>query len=282
MKGSSSTASPRRFLSTFYSILVTPALLIIFLSVPALPQASGPIASGADIAFHSSQSPDYQPLVHIYFSNIFLSRTATVSGTVEDPEGIVVRVEVRVDDLPWETATEIANWHYQFDTTVLPDGRYSIVARCCRAEKCFGYGGTIFVIDNTAPRLSITSPSEGGTVTSSRVEVTWTADDVTSDIDHVEVSMDAGASTVLELGIFRYAFTEVDDGFHTVVVTAFDFANNSKTASVGFNVDTDLLSPTGPIGTVGFITTGVAVSVAVIGLAIAMIKARKRRQQPPT
>ena len=111
-----------------------------------------------------------------------------------------------------------------------------------------------FTVDATPPMLSVDSPASSETISSSSVEVTWTATDPTSGIDHFEVSLDGGTPVVLPATATSHTFTGLADGAHTIAVKAFDVAANSQTESVGVTVDTTLpsLSITSPVpGVIG-------------------------------
>ncbi len=99
--------------------------------------------------------------------------------------------------------------------------------------------------DTTPPTVTITSPQEGETVTSSDVTVTWTGSDDKSGINHYEIQLDTngwinvGTST-------SYTFHDVSDGTHTVEVRAYDNAGNVGSDTVTFTVNTSAAEE-GPI-----------------------------------
>ncbi len=91
--------------------------------------------------------------------------------------------------------------------------------------------------DTTPPTVSITSPDDGATVTTSDVTVTWTGSDSGTGIDHYEVRIDSGSWTNVGTST-SHTFTGLSDGSHTVDVKAYDGAGNTNTDSVTFTVDT--------------------------------------------
>ncbi len=110
---------------------------------------------------------------------------------------------------------------------------------------CYAYRGsgtyTITVTitpsgpDTTPPTISITYPTDGATVTSSSVTVTWTGSDSGSGISYYETRIDSGswnnkgAST-------SHTYTGLANGAHTVDVRAWDMAGNSAIDSHTFSV----------------------------------------------
>ncbi|MHA1364713.1 MAG: Ig-like domain-containing protein, partial [Candidatus Freyarchaeota archaeon] len=105
---------------------------------------------------------------------------------------------------------------------------------------CYAYSGsgtyTITVTltlsgpDTTAPTVTITDPTDGSTVNSADVTVSWTGSDDVG-IDHYEVRIDGGSW--INVGTSTsYTFTGLADGSHTVDVNAYDAAGNVGSDSV--------------------------------------------------
>jgi hypothetical protein len=111
---------------------------------------------------------------------------------------------------------------------------------------CYAYSGsgsyTITVTvtpsapDTTPPTITITSPVNGATLTSSSVTVTWTGSDSGSGINYYETRIDGG-SWINKSTSTSHTYTSVANGTHTVDVRAWDKAGNSAIASVTFNVN---------------------------------------------
>ncbi len=110
---------------------------------------------------------------------------------------------------------------------------------------CYAYSGsgtyTITVTitestsDTTPPTVSITSPADGATVTSSSVVVTWTGSDSGSGISYYETRIDSG-SWINKGTSTSHTYTGLADGAHVVDVRAWDVAGNSATDSHTFIV----------------------------------------------
>ncbi len=138
-----------------------------------------------------------------------------------------------------------------------------------------------FTVDTVAPTVSLLSPSAAIILTSSNVDVAWTASDVTSGIDQVEVSLDGGMPLSLEATATSYTFTGVADGSHTITVTVLDHAGNSATASIDTTLDTNPFSPTGPYGSGPVIGTIAAVIVTVLVLLLILRRRGGSRPKMP-
>jgi hypothetical protein len=92
-------------------------------------------------------------------------------------------------------------------------------------------------VDTTPPSISITSPSDGATVSSSDVTVTWSGSDAGSGIDYYEIRLNGG-SWINKGTSTSHTFTGLADATHSVDVRAWDVAGNDATDSVSFTVDT--------------------------------------------
>ncbi|MEM3357085.1 MAG: caspase family protein, partial [Candidatus Bathyarchaeia archaeon] len=111
---------------------------------------------------------------------------------------------------------------------------------------CYAYSGsgtyTITVTitestpDTTPPTVSIISPADGATVTSSSVTVTWTGSDTGSGISYYETRIDGG-SWINKGTSTSHTYTGLANGGHTVDVRAWDMAGNSATDSNTFTVN---------------------------------------------
>lgn len=93
-----------------------------------------------------------------------------------------------------------------------------------------------FLVDTSAPTVSITSPSSNTLTGSPSLTATWEGSDIFSGIDHYEVRQDdeswlnIGSSTM-------FSFSHLTDGQHELSVKAVDKAGNSAVAAVSLVVD---------------------------------------------
>jgi len=114
--------------------------------------------------------------------------------------------------------------------------------------------------DITSPSISISSPTEGQVLASTSLVIEWSGSDSGSGIDHYEIRMDSSPWT--DVGTqTSYAFTDLNQGSHSVQVKAHDCSGNNATDSASFQVDT--LAPqliiTSPLN--GSVTNVTSVSV---------------------
>ena len=111
------------------------------------------------------------------------------------------------------------------------------------------------------------------------MNVVWTAGDATSQVDHIDVSVDRGTPQTLSATATNLALSGLSDGEHTVTITVVDRAGNSVTRTVTFRVDTSFFSPSGPYGSFGIIGVSLIVIAAIIA---AIVILRKRRPEEPS
>jgi parallel beta-helix repeat protein len=105
------------------------------------------------------------------------------------------------------------------------------------------------IVDSQAPSLTITSPAEGSYVANSDVTVIWAASDAGSGVAYYTVSIEGLLS--INTTENSYTINDLDDGFYTVLVSAYDEFDNCKDEVVTFTVDTATptatVSPTGDL-----------------------------------
>ncbi len=58
-----------------------------------------------------------------------VSGTYAITGTAADSDGVVLEVEIRIDDGDWIDVTGTTSWSYDWDTPNLPKGQHSVWAR---------------------------------------------------------------------------------------------------------------------------------------------------------
>jgi len=57
-----------------------------------------------------------------------------ISGTAEDPDGSIQKVEIKIDDGRWETIQGTDIWSYELDTTIYADGEHTVTVRAFDGE----------------------------------------------------------------------------------------------------------------------------------------------------
>src|SRR5438105_394837 len=157
-----------------------------------------------------------------------------LTWTASDATSGIDHFEVRLDggrpiNVPGGPTT------YTF--TSLSDGTHTLALRAFdRAGNTILVSATV-TVDTAAPIASPTAPTSGQLFGTGSVQLTWTASDATSGIDHFEVGLDGGTPVTVAAGTTTYTFTGVSDGHHTLALRAFDRAGNTVLVSVAVSVD---------------------------------------------
>jgi hypothetical protein len=172
-----------------------------------------------------------------------LSGTVAVQGISSDPDGNVKKVEVRIDDGGWNSATGTVSWTFVWDTTLLDDGDHVLHARARDDSHEYSPEKSITVnVDNTGnslPEVRIIWPT-GGSVHGLVVVQgkAWDADG-NDTIEWIQVNTGAGwqdADGILDWS-YQWNTTNLNDGDYEVQARAFDGTDFSQIESVGVRVD---------------------------------------------
>src|SRR5438034_1048021 len=163
------------------------------------------------------------------------TRSVQVTWTAADVGSGLDRIEVSLDGNPPVVLPGTAT---STTLTGVSDGPHTIVVQAFDLAGSSASASVLISVDATLPTATVTSPTPGQFLGTSSVQLTWTASDAPSGIDHFEVSIDGGVATTVPSGTTTYAFTGVTDGSHTFRLRAIDRAGNVVTASVTATVDT--------------------------------------------
>lgn len=117
----------------------------------------------------------------------------------------------------------------------------------------------LYVKEKTPPVITVTSPTEGATLTNNTPTITWTVTDNDSGVDPSTITIKIDATAATSTGITNtpsgngftcsYTPSALGDGKHTITINASDYDGNAATAkTVTFKVDTvpPTLSVTAP------------------------------------
>lgn len=165
-----------------------------------------------------------------------LSGVSTIRGTANASLGIVA-VQVQVDAGAWQNATGSATWTFDLDTTALTDGPHLVAARAFDGTHYSSVVTVDVTVDNSPPSVVIQSPLAGAYVAASLATANWSATDLVSGIERIEVQLDASAPLVLPGTATNQSFANLAEGAHLLTVRAIDLAGNVGGRSVAFIAD---------------------------------------------
>ncbi|MCG7840837.1 MAG: Ig-like domain-containing protein, partial [Methanomassiliicoccales archaeon] len=154
----------------------------------------------------------------------------TVQWTTDDMVSGIAEMAICVDGGSWTIV-----WETSYSLIGLNDGSHTVAVKVTDNVGNFNETSVSFIVDTTAPTVTITSPADGSYNSTGNVTVQWTTDD-DDGIAYYDVSIDDGSW--ITVNGTSYMFNDLDDGIHTVIVRAYDVSGNYDEASVNIMVDT--------------------------------------------
>jgi len=170
-----------------------------------------------------------------------LNGTKTLRGNTDSIVPIQ-RVDIKIDNGPWQEATGTTNWTYLWNTKEVENGNHILYARA--------YDGNIFspiasvmteVYNNHPATLSITKPQENQTIKGKTTIQGWATDkDGNATIQNVDLRVDAGNwATALGTTVWLYELntSALTNGYHTLEARAYDGIEYSESYFLVIKVD---------------------------------------------
>jgi len=162
------------------------------------------------------------------------SGSPTVSWSGDDSGSGVSGYQVGIDSGTW-TSVAASTVSYTFNG--LSDGSHIAKVRALDGAGNTAETSIAFIVDVTAPIVTLISPSIGALVNTTSPKVTWSGGDSISGISGYQVAMDGGAWTFVPAFTVSYIFNGLSDGSHIAKVRALDGAGNTADSSITFVVD---------------------------------------------
>lgn len=211
---------------------------------------AGNKASVSETINVSNSSPSPTVTIAAPTAGATLAGSVTVSGGAADTVALA-KVELAVDGGSYQAAQGTSSWSYPLDTTKLANGSHALAVRVtdtagATASASVPVSVSNTVADTSPPKVAISAPAVGATVSGS-VTVSGTAADNVA-LAEVELSVDGGAYQ-LASGTGSWSFglstTALANSSHTLTARATDTSGNAQTASVTITVsNTASTSPT--------------------------------------
>jgi hypothetical protein len=214
------------------------------------------------------------PLVSIVSPTAdFLSNRSnfTVAWQGEDEASGLDHFEVRIDEEAWIYIGNSSSFTFE----ELTDGDH--VAYIEAFDEA-GNNGTVyvgFIVDTTAPSVSVILPASGSVLDSANVTTSWNASDAGSGIEHYEAKLDEGQWMNLGLSSSQF-FAGLSDGNHTVTIRAVDKAGNPYETQIVFTVKT---SSQGIPPLTQWVLVAAAVGI-IASLCVAIVFRRRKNRSP--
>lgn len=165
---------------------------------------------------------------------------------------------------PSKSSYTLSGHYYNVKITATDDAGNSTTKDS--SDATLGTKLRLVVKEKVAPIATVTAPTANALITNSTPVITWTVTDNDSGVDPATISLTIDANTPITSGITKTATsngyncsytltTALDDGSHTIKLSAKDYDGNAATVATStFTIDTvpPTLSVTTPA--VGFIT----------------------------
>jgi len=167
------------------------------------------------------------------------STTVTIQWSSSDIETSITEHEIWIDGSLQYDNIPGTTTQYDIDLT---EGTHIVEVKAYDEGGNSASDSITITVDTTAPTVAISSPSDGETLTTSDVTVSWSGDDGSgTGIEHYEVrcynsTWDSGWINVGK--DTSYTFTNLADGSYTVIVEAYDYAGNIGSDNVSFTINT--------------------------------------------
>jgi subtilisin family serine protease len=164
-----------------------------------------------------------------------LSGQITVAGTAS-AAGAVTDVALALDGGAYALATGTTSWTYALDARILTAGSHTITARATDNFDGTAMTSLTAIVQNAAPSINITSPTNNTSVTGTITVAGTAADDFA--VARVLVHVDDGPAS-LASGTTNWSYSldtnTLTAGTHTIYAQAVDAAGQTATASVIVN-----------------------------------------------
>ena len=197
-------------------------------------------------------------ILDLPFQGIFLnSSDVHVIWHAEDVTSGVHGYSYRLDGGEWSAVSMTSDLLFPG----LAEGYHTVTVRAYDNVNLRVTSSVTFMVDTVSPTLTIDVPDEGALINVSSATVSWSAGDIISGLQGTQYRLDGAVWSPLS-NLNQVTFAGLADGHHTVDVRAYDWANNTFSASVGFTIDT-----TGPDLTISHPGNG-----AIIGSSYIMVE----------
>ena len=194
--------------------------------------------------------PNHPPVITITSpsAGVTVNGVVTIQGKAsdEDGNGTIQKVEVKIDNGDWITATGTTLWQYEWNTSQVENGQHTIYARAYDGADYSNVASVTITVNNVPapsnnpPDVKITEP-ESGSVVNGSVIIKGKAWDIDGNetLQKVEIKIDDGEWENVT-GALNWAYTldtkKLENGNHTIYARSYDGKNYSSIVSIRIEV----------------------------------------------
>ncbi|MCH8907525.1 MAG: hypothetical protein IH840_10585 [Candidatus Heimdallarchaeota archaeon] len=175
-----------------------------------------------------------------------VSGAITIIAIASDANGVTC-VQYKINSGSWSSCEGLVRGWFSmpWDTTGVANGAHTISVRAAdgSAYSPYGYASALtvtvnnVVLDTTNPSVSISSPSNGATVSGTTTISVSASDNV--GVSYTRYRIDGGTWTTDSTSPYSWSWdtTGVSNGDHTILVEAYDAAGNFASTSLSVTVN---------------------------------------------
>jgi hypothetical protein len=160
---------------------------------------------------------------------------------LKNAQGLEFMSAVTMEDGSIEWTTAIEYIRVSAGKTAYSPYKVDIDLRGFKGSDSIALTGTtdarLFLVDDSLPRLAITSPENGRIQNFREVDMSGTAEDLGSGLDVLRVSFDGSTWTDVDAATAWMALLVIPEGDYTLTARLSDIAGNSVEASVTVHID---------------------------------------------
>jgi hypothetical protein len=168
------------------------------------------------------------PMVNITspLDDTFVMGIVNIIGTAVDIDGVVQKVEIQINDGPWNLAIGTSVWSYTWDTHVHTDSIFAISARSFDGSNYSEIYTISINVDNTPPltTCSISGTEGKNNWWTSNLTITLEGTDNTSGLQDTYYKLDNGEWEVYNNSVFLH-----NEGVHLLLYYSSDAVGNRET-----------------------------------------------------
>ncbi len=151
----------------------------------------------------------------------------TVKWRGQDAVSGIDHYEVRLKGITWNDVQGKTS----YKLTDLKDGELKVYVKAVDKAGNIRVQDSVFKVDNTGPFIKILNPSDGESLVTKSINVTWDGYDESTAIEHYQIRIDGGKW--IYVGSKRnHKFEDLPYGKHTIEVKGIDTAGNIKVQKI--------------------------------------------------